>query len=130
MKKGVVLLLGLTGMTLLAGLLLSGCAGIETKAGVNTKMNSWMGKHQSELIKVWGPPQQECSDGKNGRILVYKHITTYSQPGTSYTQVYGYGNGAQAVTTYTPTQNYEYEWTRSFWVNENGYIYYWQWKGL
>jgi hypothetical protein len=63
MKKGTIALFGLAGMILIAGLLLSGCAGVETS------MNSWMGTHQSELIKSWGPPQQEYSDGKGGKIL-------------------------------------------------------------
>ena len=130
-QKGKVLLLGLTGLTLLAGLLLSGCAGMS--ASRTEMMQSWVGKHESELIKSWGPPQQEKSDGKGGRILVYSQITTYTQPGTSTTQVYSYGFIARpqygARTTYTPAQTYSSERTRMFWVDENGYIYHWQWKG-
>lgn len=122
MNKGRVLLLGLAEITLLAGLLLSGCA------GVDTTMNSWMGMHQSELIKSWGPPQQEYSDGKGGRVLVYIQTSSYTQPGTSTTQTYGFANRPQYQTTYTPAQNYSFESKRMFWVDENGYIYYWQTK--
>lgn len=35
-------------------------------------MESWVGKHQSELIREWGPPTESTDDGAGGRILIYE----------------------------------------------------------
>lgn len=36
-------------------------------------MDSWMGLHQSDLIKKWGPPTRYSPDGKGGEVLVYEN---------------------------------------------------------
>ena len=50
-------------LSLLALIVLSGC---ET---LRTKMKSWVGHHQSELIADWGPPNNITTDGKGGTVL-------------------------------------------------------------
>lgn len=105
-------------------------------------MDSWMGANVNDLIVSWGPPQQTISDGKGGQILIYSSARTWTTPGQATTNTYGkanaygYGNYANAygrstsTTTYTPPQTRGYEAQRMFWVNRNGKIYRWSWKGL
>lgn len=113
-------------------LVLEGCASIDKT------MASWTGRHQSELIGSWGPPQQVFSDGNGGSVLVYTTTRSYTSPGTATTTVTGsaqtfgnttYGN-ATARTTYTPAYTSSYESSRTFWVDANGRIYRWAWKGI
>ena len=125
---------------------------------VDSKMKAWVGKHESELIASWGAPTYVHEDGRGGTLLVYEHVETYTTPGhsttTGYssgvTQGYGnvqtqtYGNQVQAygtvnsnnygsshsTTTYTPPETNEYKTTRSFFVDSEGRIYRYAWKGL
>jgi len=64
-------------------LVLEGCASIDKT------MASWTGRHQSELIGSWGPPQQVFSDGNGGSVLVYTTTRSYTSPGTATTTVTG-----------------------------------------
>lgn len=108
-------------VTFLAAAILftSGCA-----AQVNKVMESWVGKHQSDLILSWGPPRQTASDGKGGSILVYGNYVNLGQtPGRATADYYG-------NVTYTAPQQQGYQRTRMFYVDENGYIYAWRWQGL
>jgi hypothetical protein len=101
-------------------------------------MESWLGHHQSELISSWGPPQQVFDDGSGGRIFVYSTNRSFTSPGSSTTTVnsmaYGYGNTAYgtatAHTTYNPPVTTSYAATRTFFVDRNGRIYRYAWKGL
>jgi hypothetical protein len=116
----------------LALLFISGCASI------NKTMQSWMGHHQSDLIASWGPPQQIMDDGQGGKIFIYSTTRTFTSPGHSTTTVSGsaYGTGSYAYgtatghTTYTPPQTSSYNAYRMFWIDKNGYIYRWAWRGL
>ena len=87
-------------------------------------MNTWVGHHQSELIQAWGPPSQTTSDGNGGSVLIYGGYVDLGQtPGQVYTD--GLGN-----VRYTNPQQNGYSRTRMFYVDANGYIYSWRWKGL
>ena len=120
----LVLLLIITAIT--------GCASIDKT------MESWMGHHQSDLIASWGPPQQVMDDGQGGKIFVYAATRSFTSPGTSTTTVtgsaYGYGNtaygSATGYTTYNPPQTTSYDAYRMFWIDSNGRIYRWAWRGL
>ncbi len=102
----------------LAVLLLASCA------AVNKDMASWVGRHQSELIAEWGPPQSTASDGKGGTILMYRAYVNRGQtPG--YIVPAGYGRYA-----YTAPQQQGYSRSRMFYVNSDGIIYAWRWQGL
>ena len=128
---------------------LTGCA-----TTINKTMDSWMGHNVNDLIASWGPPQQTMSDGQGGQILVYSNAVQWTTPGRAVTNSYGntntygnlnantygqntygtysgntYGSGT-ATTTYTPPQTHGYQRQRMFWVDRNGRIYRWSWKGL
>jgi len=144
MKKVLIVLLCLG-----LGLGLTGCA-----TAINKTMDSWMGNNVNDLIASWGPPQQTMSDGQGGQILVYSSNVQWTTPGRAVTNVAGsantYGNlnantygqntygtysgntygSATATTTYTPAQTNGYQRQRLFWVDSNGRIYRWSWKGL
>lgn len=97
----------------------SGCA-----TQTNEKMQSWLGHHQSELIASWGPPQKTASDGKGGTILIYESYVNLGQnPGRATTDYYG-------NITYTAPQQRGYNRARMFYVNPEGKIYSWRWRGL
>jgi len=98
--------------------LLNGCASIS-----NT-MQSWVGSHKSALILSWGPPQQIHSDGAGGEVLVYGQYVDLGQaPGQVQSNYYG-------GYTYTAPQQRGYSRTRMFYVDSDGIIYNWRWKGL
>ena len=94
--------------------------------------------HQSELIANWGPPQQIMDDGQGGKIFIYSATRNHTTQGRATTNVTGsaysvgdftYGN-ATGHTTYTPPQTSSYTAHRMFWINSNGYVYRWAWRGL
>lgn len=115
-------------------------------SAINKTMESWMGHNVNDLITSWGPPQQTMSDGQGGQILIYTQTRQWQTPGRSTTNTYGsantYGNyqgntytgntsgSAKSTTTYTPPQTYGYDAQRLFWVDSNGIIYRWSWKGI
>jgi hypothetical protein len=123
---------------LLASLLvpLAGC-GI---ANMNALMESWEGSEVKDLIAKWGPPSQLYSDGKGGAVLVYNYTTSYTTPAHSDTVTTAQVTASdrtgpqawemQSRTVYTPAQVYTYSKWRAFWVNPQGIIYSWQWRGL
>ncbi len=89
-------------------------------ASVNSQMQSWVGHHQSELIASWGPPDRTASDGNGGVVLIYGSYRDFGQtPG----KVYSDGS-------YTAPRANGYYATRMFYVNADGVIYSWRWKGL
>ena len=114
--------------------LLSSCI----TANINKMMKSWETHHYGELIAKWGPPQQVYNDGYGGRILIYTSQRQFSTPGKSTTYTTGkatvYDNyiwgSATSSTVYTPPKVYGYTAYRMFWINKNGIIYRWAWKGL
>lgn len=127
--KRVTLLL----ITTLALAISSGCA-----ARINKVMASWERHHYSDLIASWGPPQQVFDDGAGGRILVWTATRSYTVPGQATTHTTGsataYDNyiwgSATSETTYTPAQTYGWRAYRMFWINRDGIIYRWAWRGL
>ena len=111
----------------------SGCA-----SRINQVMKSWEGQHRNDLIASWGPPQQIMSDGQGGEIFVYTQVKQWTTPGqattdtTASANIYGnqiYGSGTSR-TTYNPPKTYGYQAQRVFWIDKDGYIYRWSWKGL
>lgn len=104
---------------LVAFLLLSGCAG-----RIEVVMESWVGAHESELVERWGPPDSVVSDGKGGTILTYEGA---GKVGESRGQVKV--NAVGRVTVTSPKQH-TYKRYRMFYVDKDGIIYSWKWKGL
>jgi hypothetical protein len=113
-------------------------------------MQGFMGQPSTELVARWGPPQQRTPDGHGGEIWTYVEQRQWTTPGqidttahgtgTSYGTLYGdpyaatyYGSAnvqAGATTTYTPPQTHCYTARRSFFIDSNGIVYRWAWKGL
>jgi hypothetical protein len=119
---------------LLLILVLVGCG-----PSVSEVMQSWEGSHYRQLYASWGPPQEIHDDGQGGRILIYTMTRSYTSPGYSttntqanvYSSPFGTGRGtATSSTTYVPPRTTSYQAYRMFYINEEGYIYYWAWRGL
>ena len=86
-------------------------------------MKSWMGNHQGSLIDSWGPPDRITDDGRGGRILIWeKYVRTGQTPGRWGTNWFG-------GRVYTAPVEQSYTRSRMFWVNADGIVYSWRWKG-
>jgi hypothetical protein len=114
-------------------LILVGCVG-----RINRVMNSWVGSHYSALVASWGPPDQILVDGSGGHILSWTGTRSFTVPGSATTQSTGTatvsGNTASgqasSQTIYNPPVTYTRRVYRMFWVNADGVIYKWKWRGL
>lgn len=113
-------------------------SGVACASRVNEVMQSWVGHHVSELVGSWGPPQQVIDIGDGSRLFVWTAVRQYTSPGTATTtgtanaSVYGntvYGTG-QSTTVYNPPQTTSYQASRTFWVNSEGVVFRWAWRGL
>lgn len=99
-------------------------------------MESWMGHHVNEVIASWGPPSQVLDDPP-GKIMTWSIQRRYVIPGYSQTHITGtgYPQGntiyvqASGGTVIMPPEEYRYTATRTFWVNGEGIIYRWAWRG-
>jgi hypothetical protein len=97
---------------------------------MNQIMASWEGQDANDLIANWGPPTQVMDDGSGGKILCYQQTGAIYVPRTTTGSAYSYG-GATSFNTYsTPGYAFPINKYRMFWVNTNGTIYRWSWKGL
>ena len=111
--------------------------GCVTSQKISDNMASWVGHNKMELMGSWGAPAQVMSDGSGGEVWAYSQARSYTSPGSSTTNVYGstYGNSnyssgyATGQTTYYPGQTYSYQAQRLFYIDSDGKIYNWSWKG-
>ena len=93
-------------------------------SNISKAMDSWVGSHKGDLIAQHGPPNQVASDGRGGEILIYGSYVDLGQiPGKATTDYRG-------NITYTAPQQRGYQRTRMFYVNPEGIVYFWRWKGL
>ena len=98
-------------------LLFGGCT------SVNDVMQSWVGSHQAELIKSWGPPTRSTSDGADGWILIWEYDRELGQrPGRAYVN-------ADGSISYNAPEPSGCVAKRMFWVHPDGIIYWWRWEG-
>lgn len=97
-----------TAVVALLVLLLAGCA-----STTNKLMVSWVGHTAAELVQSWGAPASVVPDGKGGQVYVWRW---YVDLGTNYNYGYAHSNGWWRV--------------REFYVNPEGVIYSWRWRGL
>ncbi len=98
---------------------------------LSATMDAWKGHHQAELIRSWGPPDRTDSDGQGGQVLTWlRDRGNRSKTSTTYnTGVKGPG-GEDIIVTNTSGGGKREPATRMFWVNEEGIIYSWRWRGL
>ena len=96
-------------MPLVAVLVVSFLGGCAT-TNYDAIMASWQGSHYNEVIAAWGPPTQVLED----------------PPGQSMTW-------ASTRTVYVPVGQLvvarNLASTRTFWVDADGIIYRWAWRG-
>ena len=104
--------------TIFLSSLLFSCGVLNPGNNITEAMKSWVGHHKSKLIQEWGPPNNISTDGKGGEVYTYYYnrnknsTTTYNQ----YTKSYN-------------TSNNSYTAERHFYINKDGKIYSWRWKG-
>jgi len=99
-------------------------------------MASWEGHDVSDVITSWGPPGQVLDDPP-GKIMTWFSQRNFVSPGYSQTNSTGsaYIDGntisgqSQSYTTTMPARVSGYTATRTFWVNGQGKIYRWAWRG-
>lgn len=101
----------------------------------NAEMESWKGHHVSELIRSVGPPQRIVSDGAGGRIYIWRSgvkipLAKEKTKRQGSATIIGDTIYYEEKTTTTPATNIEYDKVRMFWVNSDGIVYHWKWKGL
>jgi hypothetical protein len=101
---------------------------------IERTMQSWLGCPKSNLIIMWGPPNQIIPDNMGGEFIVYTAQRVFVSPGYSTTNAtgYAYGNNfyAQSQTTYYPPQVSQWSVFRMFRADEYGTITAYSWKGL
>jgi hypothetical protein len=101
---------------------------------ISQVMQSWIGHSYSELMASWGPPTQVFSDGKGGQIFVYAYNRLWIRPGVATTaysaNAYGGYVYGSATTVYSPAYVQGYTAYRMFWIDSDGIIYSWAWRGL
>lgn len=117
-------------LLLLTTLLLSGCV---TSQQVESRMQKCLGYTLSELIVEWGPPAQVLDDGEGGKIVVFDRSSNTTMPGSSYTtgSSYGYGTRTYDATTFhNPPQTINIRRSRVFFLNAEGRVIRYSWKGL
>lgn len=95
---------------------------------MNEIMSSWVGASEGQLYRLWGPPTEVFDDGHGGKIVVYREGRSVSSPGSITTHTTF--DGTYSHTTYTPPKITEWSVWRAFWVNSQGQIYHWAWKGF
>ncbi len=114
----------------LLSIIICSLAGCVTSSKMNEVMSSWMGHNVNDLIASWGPPSTVLSDGNGGQILAYDQSRQFVTQGSSSTTVNYIGNMAFANTTSSPGSVINIRRSRIFWVDSNGLIYRWSWRGL
>jgi len=132
-------------LTMAATAIALGC--LHPIRNTNYAMQSWVGHHESEVIRSWGPPTQTADDGAGGKILIYDYQQSYTTPGTAVattqtrpsgscasiggvTQPCNLGSTSTTRTVITPPKTQTYGRSRMFYVNAQGYVYSWRWQGL
>lgn len=116
-------------------LLLFGAGGCATTQ-VDQKMQAWVGKSIDELVAEWGAPQQSLDDGRGGHILTWFEQRYRAEPVLLHSPYgpwcppHGAWHGPPYPYYYGPTSYEPYSISRTFWVDPQGIIVRWAWKGL
>ena len=109
-------------------------------------MKTFIGRHSSELLRLWGPPNDRSPDGRGGEVWTYYQTRQWTSPGyvnsssfgnaNTYGNVYGnnytantYASGSTA-TTFMPAQTQGYNARRTFMIGQSGLIMDYSWQGL
>lgn len=131
-----------TGFIVGLSLLAVGCASTENYEEI---LQSWVGKHEDQLINAWGVPNGTHTMTSGKKVIEYRDNRTAQMGGYTYTapqttyhsgSVYGggaYGGYSGTSTTYTtqttPTYNVNLSCKTRFTIGESGYVQKWSWEG-
>ena len=119
--------------------LVAACA-ISYTARMNELMRSFEGRHSSDVIANWGPPQRIYDDGQGGKILIYTDSSYVIKHGETRTYergpLIGGGFAAGVLRGLTPDSQTVTDPTvietrtkyRAFWTSGDGYVYRWAWR--
>lgn len=90
----------------------------------NEIMKTWVGDTKQNLYLKWGAPSRVTDDGNGGEIAVFEsYVNSGQQAGRAY-------ENEDGSISYTNPQQRGYVRTRMFYIDKNGIIYNWKWKGL
>lgn len=106
-----------------------------TTAHYETALSKWKGSHIDNLVIARGVPQSThlLSDGR--KIVQYSSSSTKTTGGGSRQVVAGYRTDAYGYTetvyknVSTPVRSVTYQCTTRFFVNANGIVESWDYKG-
>jgi hypothetical protein len=107
-------------------------------------MKQLVGKPAVEVIAQGGPPNEKTSDGQDGEIWTYFVQRQWTTPGHASTTYNGTANAylnqqgsyvkanvyGNTTTTWTPPETQGYTGYRMFFLDKNGLVYRWAWRGL
>ncbi len=107
-------------------LVLSGCA---TTANYEKLLSSWVGQSEVDLLRSWGPPQQQYQSGEV-KFLTYDRRSNVFVPGTAPTfQTNIIGNTAYTTAIGgSPAYNIPTACRTTFEV-QNDRVTTWRWEG-
>jgi hypothetical protein len=115
--------------------------GLPSPQRINQVMSGWQGQNVSNIIGAWGPPARTIPIGTGASLFVWQIDRTRVEPAECHSQASAsHGNvnangqiwiyPGKVTTTCAPAQRTGYVAHRMFWVNADGVIYGWAWKGL
>ena len=93
---------------------------------VTNSMRRFEGRHTTDLYAELGYPAEVYDDGDGGMVLVYTEPRGYYCPPS----LSGETSRRGVLIRYTPEVIASYDARRVFWVDKNGIVYKWMWKGL
>jgi len=99
---------------------------------MDSTMGALEGRDFSDALAYLGPYDEEMSDDKGGRILVWRKTTTSTTPGSVRSSTWYSENIDHERTTATITMPKirEDESWRMVWVDQEGIIYRTAWEGF
>ena len=100
-------------IAVLALVFVVGCQSLQETA------DTWVGSNINDLIATNGAPDQIIDNGSEGKIMVWRHGSSFTMPGSADT-TYLFG---QAHTTYYPGHTVQRTDIVTFWVNPESIIY-------
>src|SRR3989442_198088 len=106
------------------------CSCVHPVRRTNQAMASWQGATSTQLLMSWGPPTQILQDGPL-QVYVYTQTITTTQPATE--TIVNAGTIARprpVIVPLTPATTNSYSKYRMFWIDADGRIVKWSWKGL
>jgi hypothetical protein len=120
------------GALLLAGSTAASTSCVSAGDRISKDMASWVGHTENELIADWGNPTRQVSDDNGGKIFVYEFQRESTSPAVLTTHKCASWeadcvNGGRAV--YQPSSTSPWTVLREFWIDGDGVIYKWKWKG-